>query len=52
VVRRLLSESARDAEGRSRDLNAVVSRNLSEGTEGNRDGPRVQIFGVPFDIRT
>jgi len=36
----------------ARDLNAVQSRNLSEGSEGNRDGPRVRIFGVPVDIRT
>jgi len=51
-VRQLLSESARDVEGRGRDLKAVLSRNFSEGTEGNRDGSRVRIFGVPVDIRT
>ena len=52
MVRRLLSASARDVEGRGRDLNAVLSRNLFEATEDNRDRPRLRIFGVPVDIRT
>ena len=51
-MKQLLSESAREVAGRGRDLNAVLSQNLFEGTEGNRDRPRVRMFGVPVDIRT
>jgi len=51
-VKQLLSETAREVAGRGRGLNAVLSQNLSEGTENNRDRPRVRMFCVPVDIRT
>jgi hypothetical protein len=52
MVRQLLSESVGEVEGSGRDLNAVLFRKLSEGTEDNGVRPPVRIFCVPVEIRT